>query len=511
MQVLRLIGTALTLSFAVSHALLAEDVVALDTTVQANADLNQQYNEAEALRLGSGTEQDVTESIRRHIILAEQGFVKSMIRLGSTYQFGKEAPRDLGKAIRYYQAAADAGYTGALTQLARSLIRASRYEEALAAYQQAVTKGVENAELDLAIAHLSGGLGQFSDYSSGFGTTISYADDGNVQAKYAIADAYYSGRAVEKNRVRSFELFKELADSGEARAMRILGQYYRDGTGVTPDVNRAKELFRKAIDAGQGYAMIALAEVQIQNKELAAAQRTLEAAVADGVFGAELDLAQAHYEKRFGEYSDKASGARTIIQLAEGGDIRAGRAALLYHERKSRRLNDMDLQKVLKNMTRGMEDGDGWATEALMRFYRNLSWLFPDSKSHRAAILETYGHQMRLNRLFAEQLRQAYDRNDPIGSRPVLADMIQAASDSDFYEGLLETRYIDRNVFTYILQRELEKAGYYKGRPTGIMDAGTLRAALRLCKDDDRYQVCLHGPLLNAAAQVLATGLVARR
>lgn len=200
-----------------------------------------------------------------------------------------------------------------------------------------------------------------------------------------------------------------------------------------------------------------------------------------------------------------------IADLAEEGDLAAGRLALRLHERRSQRLNEMDLERVLEHLHAAMAEGDGRATESLLRFYRKLAWAYPDHRTRRGEILASYGDQVRVERRFPEQLHAEYDRYQPQKSWAALADMIGAAEDDDYYNGLIEIRFMSQNAFTYVLQNEMRKLAKYNGRPSGYMTRGTLAAAFSLCREAGAMDRCIHGPLNHDSVRAMAGELQSRR
>ncbi len=469
------------------------------------------FQRAETLRYGVDVPRDADESIRLHGMLADRGYAPSMFRLGEFYYWGRDIPGDTERAVELFQGAADKGYDLALTYLGRALSDLGRTEEALAAYERAVELGARDADLRFAIANLRGDFGDRSDIEGGFAETAQFAGDGETQAQLALADAYRYGRGTDPDPAKSYDLVKQVADGNNPYAVRLLGQYIEDGIGTPADLDAAIAAYRRSIDLGHDYGWVRLGLAQIKAGRLGEAQAALEKAAELGAFSAELTLAKAHYEGDFGDASKKSFGASEIVRLAEAGDVAAGRALLLYHERRSRRLNEADLDLVLANMTSAMEKGDPWATEALLRFYRNLRWLIPNADARRAEIFERFGNQLRKARYVPEELWLAYDRNRPRTSRRVMADIVQDYEGEDFYYGMLELLFIDRNAYTYMVQRELKNAGFYRGPVHGTMTRNTVRSVLRFCRELGVYGDCVHGPLLYSNAKLVVDGLTRRR
>ncbi|MEQ3728937.1 MAG: hypothetical protein ABNH38_16105 [Tateyamaria sp.] len=469
------------------------------------------YRRAEALRYGKDVERDAQESIRLHGMLADQGYAPSIFRLAEFHYWGRDIQRDKQRAVQLFQEAADLGYDLALVSLGRALSDLGRKKEALAAYQRAIELEAKDAELRFAIAQLRGDFGDLAEPSQGFPDVTRYADEGNSRAMLALADAYRDGRGTESDPEKSFELVKKVAETGNAYATRLLGQFYEEGVGTKADPEAAVETYRRAIQLGHDYAWVRLGLILMEEGRLEEAKMALEQGAALGAYSGELTLAKAHYEERLGEVSDRSFGAGEIARLAEAGDVQAARALLVYHERRSRRINEVDLELVLDNMTAATAKGDPWATEALLRFYRKLRWLIPEADKKRAQVFEDYGHQLRTARFVPEELWLKYDRNRPSASMREVAEIVSDYEDENFYYGMLELLYIDRNAYTYALQSELIKAGLFSGRPTGKMSGETIQSVLNFCRDIGTFDECVHGPLLFSNAKLVVDGLNRRR
>lgn len=484
---------------------------ASQTSEIAEADIADTYRQAEAYRLGSRGEKNIEESLRLHKQLAAQGHAPSARSLGALYFFGREVPLDLNVAVSYLRQAVDGGEDSALPLLSRALGRSNNHAEALAVSEQAIDSLGEEAKLQVAMSHLSREFGKYSDLERGFRDAMKFADDGNTQAQFAVAKSYLWGRGVEQDRDTALAMLNALNDQGVRSAARTISGAYLKGVGGPVDLLQARAFADQAVADGDSYAHIYLSELNWKNGDYQAAVDSMNAARDAGIGSADLAFARAHHAGDFGPLSNRAIGAKMIGELAEEGDIAAGRLALRLHERRSQRLNAMDLDRVLGHMHEAMEEGDGRATESLLRFYRKLAWAYPDHRSRRAEILASYSDQVRVERRFPELLQVEYDRYQPQKSWAALADMIAQAEDEDYYKGLIEIRYMSQNAFTYVLQNELRKIKKYNGRPSGYMTRGTLAAAFSLCREAGAMDHCIHGPLNHDSVRAMAGELQNRR
>jgi len=78
------------------------------------------------------------------------------------------------------------------------------------------------------------------------------AERGNVEAQFALAQAYDRGRDVPKNKTEAIRWYQLAATQGDTFAQNALGDNYWEGTGVSKDDTEAVRWWRLA--AAQGFA-----------------------------------------------------------------------------------------------------------------------------------------------------------------------------------------------------------------------------------------------------------------
>ena len=78
------------------------------------------------------------------------------------------------------------------------------------------------------------------------------AERGNVEAQFALAQAYDRGRDVPKDKTEAVRWYRLAAMQGDAFAQNALGDNYWEGTGVPKDDTEAARWWRLA--AAQGFA-----------------------------------------------------------------------------------------------------------------------------------------------------------------------------------------------------------------------------------------------------------------
>ncbi len=78
------------------------------------------------------------------------------------------------------------------------------------------------------------------------------AERGNVEAQFALAQAYDRGRDVPKDKTEAVRWYRLAATQGDAFAQNALGDNYWEGTGVPKDDTQATRWWRLA--AAQGFS-----------------------------------------------------------------------------------------------------------------------------------------------------------------------------------------------------------------------------------------------------------------
>jgi uncharacterized protein len=78
------------------------------------------------------------------------------------------------------------------------------------------------------------------------------AERGNVEAQFALAQAYDRGRNVPKDKTEAVRWYRRAATQGDAFAQNALGDNYWEGTAVPKDDTEAVRWWRLA--AAQGFA-----------------------------------------------------------------------------------------------------------------------------------------------------------------------------------------------------------------------------------------------------------------
>lgn len=462
-----------TTGAAFSLALLLSAVPA---DAQSTTTLQERYEQAEALRLGTNGKTDLDQARKLHSELVASGYGQSLVRLADIEE------------------------------------RQGNYQTAIDLYNDAISAGSTYAIYRLISGHVESGFGALSEPEKGFSQLEELSQQTeNKQVRFLFSQALEEGLGTTPDPVRAMQVLKQLGAEGHGRSLAKLGNLAMQAPGLPADYGPTISYYQRAADAGYDYALIGLSRALLADGQGAAALRTIEQAVEKGVRTAPSRMAIWHYQGDFGEASDKAFGRRELTRLAESGDVLAARAALINHERRSRRITELDLPKVLAGLESATKDGDRLATVSLARAYRNLSFLIPDARAKHAALVAEYGDQMGVRSEVPERLHALYDRNNHRNSRKKAYEFLQQVEGEGFAYGLLRLRSIERTAYVYVLQKELADLGYYDGSATGFLTKRTILAIFDYCDEFGMSDTCIHGPISYDTASIMVKSLAEQR
>lgn len=163
---------------------------------------------------------------------------------GAVYYFGYGGqPKDTKKACRYFQRAADLGYTRAMYNLGICYLYGTggRIDPMRAYYwfSENYKRG------DCAGGDMKGWMILYvnrntSKYPEGIRVLKDCADRGDSRAEFLLGTAYFHGWGVGKDLGYSIRLYQAAAAKGHLLAMAILYEIYREGLyGVHEDQSKA--------------------------------------------------------------------------------------------------------------------------------------------------------------------------------------------------------------------------------------------------------------------------------
>ena len=160
---------------------------------------------------------------------AEKGDIFAQYVLGHMYCNGKKVEQDYAKGMRWYRAAADAGF--APSELAvgtlyfegqgadRDVAEAARW------FKRAAEKGYARAQSNLAALYL-GGDGIEADYDKAFHWYREAAAQGHMVARYNLAMMYAHGLGVdEPDYVAAYGLLSPMVENGHRAADELMQSF----------------------------------------------------------------------------------------------------------------------------------------------------------------------------------------------------------------------------------------------------------------------------------------------
>lgn len=451
-------------------------------------------------------------AVSGELVVAESTDAETLFKQAEDLRLGLADGPDLEQAALLYEEAAAQGKNAALYRLGQIYLNWGNTTNALRVLSQAEQAGSQGAGLLLAEGHVTGRFGELSKPEDGLSKleAMAASPDG-VRAAIVLAELHEAGRGVISNPAKALAYYEQAAKSGDPEGLRALGLAYLEGRVVERDPDEAVTLLSHAAAAGSDYAQRDLGKALIAANRPEEAMRAFEKAVTLKVPGASAELANGHYRAFFGDASDKRNGASLLKSLAEAGDVHAARYALRHHERKSRRINNLDLARVLEQMERRVDNGDPFAAAILARSLRTIYWLIPDNRARHARLIENHPHLFAMDELTAERVWAAYDPNDHRASRERAWQIIGGTDGDGFSGGLLRLRAIEQQAYVYALKKEFSGMDRYQGPIDGLADRRFIQLLLQYCADQGYYDVCIHGPLTYEASRLITQSLEAQR
>lgn len=223
---------------------------------------------ANIYRTGFGGVKKDPAQVRKWLARAEYvGHISAGKQLADMYFYGKDAPRDLSKAMSLYKKAAVYDYPPAQVALGDIYYRGTdgvpkNLKTAMGWYTQAARYEHPDALYALAVAYDSGeGLPADPQKAMVFYKAAALAGKGDAQA--ALGSYFYEGGSVlAKNDVLARKWFEQGAIGGNSEAMFNLGVMMMKGEGGPVDQPKAWAWFKLAQAGGNQKATPALATLE---------------------------------------------------------------------------------------------------------------------------------------------------------------------------------------------------------------------------------------------------------
>jgi len=245
-------------------------------------DATGQYNLALMYIRGEGVPHDYKEAIRWLTAAADQNLVPAILSLADLFLQPptSELPADLGKAIRYYEKAADLGSAGAQTTLgtifARGLTGKPDYDLAVKWYQKAAEQGDPDGQLGLGVSYATG-HGVPEDFEEARRLLMAAADRGQTEAQYDFAIMCEEGKGAPADLEAAAHYYQMAADRGMVKAQ------YRYGLLLSkdPESRSSRIAAYKWLTLAEGFikessAVISDLRKSLNEQEIAEAEREVD-------------------------------------------------------------------------------------------------------------------------------------------------------------------------------------------------------------------------------------------
>ena len=205
------------------------------------------YNIGNDYYNGNGVNKDYAEAIKWYRKAAEQGDVRSQLKLGECYYNGNGVNKDYAEAVKWWRRAAEQGNANAQLKLGECYYNGNGvnkdYAEAVKWYRRAAEQGYVRSQLKLGNCYYNG-EGVNKDYAEAAKWYSKVAEQGNkdaverlrkiaeqgdVNAQYALGNCYYNGNGVNKDEAEAAKWYSEAAKQGNKDAVERLRKIAEHG------------------------------------------------------------------------------------------------------------------------------------------------------------------------------------------------------------------------------------------------------------------------------------------
>jgi len=196
-------------------------------------------------------------------LAADAGNAEGLRGIGSLYANGLGVETDYVKAREYFHLAADQGNAKAFKTLGLLYQYGFGTEpdigQAVEYYERAGELGFSESYALLGSMYLNGegveqDIGKAAEYYQ------KAADLGDTSVCYNLGTMYFNGEGVERDYGKAAEYYQKAADLGVVQALCDLGMMYYTGEEVEQDYGRAVEYFTQAAEQEEPAAMFMLGE-----------------------------------------------------------------------------------------------------------------------------------------------------------------------------------------------------------------------------------------------------------
>lgn len=206
---------------------------------------------------------DYGKAMKYFQLAADAGNAEGWRGIGSLYANGFGVEPDIGKAMEYFLLAAEKGDAKSFYNIGLLYMVGMNGKQdagkAIEYYQKSGELGFSEAYTTLASIYQYG-----EGVERDIGKAVEYyrkaADLGDTSVYSTLGAMYYSGEGVEQDYGKAAEYYRKAADLGVVQVLCDLGMMYYTGKGVEQDYGRAVDYFTQAAEQEETAAMFILGE-----------------------------------------------------------------------------------------------------------------------------------------------------------------------------------------------------------------------------------------------------------
>lgn len=208
-------------------------------------------------------------------------------------------------------------------------------------------------------------------YLTAFELALPRAESGDPAAQTLIAELYWNGFGVARDRSKALEWYKFASEAGGRDAQFVYARSLLRGDGIKADPKRGEEIMRKAAEAGSHDAQFALAELMVKRRPTFATFKEavpyFESAAKGGNAEAAFALAGIYAEAKGVLHTNEVKAREWLHKAAQAGldSAQTEYGLWLADGRGGKR----DLKQARYWITRAAARGNGIAQNKLARIH----------------------------------------------------------------------------------------------------------------------------------------------
>lgn len=199
---------------------------------------------------GNGLTKDLQKAFTYYSKAANRGNTLSQFNLGLIYYFGKggfSEDRDL--AFKFFKLSSEGGYPKAFHYIGCLYFDEKKYSEAVKFFEKGASLGDESSAMFMAECYKTG-KGVEMNLEKAFELYKFSAEKGELHSQLNLAICYYNGSGTQRDPVLAFEWHKKAAEKGCQTSQYNLGLHYQVGYGINQDLRLSFHWFTKSSEQG---------------------------------------------------------------------------------------------------------------------------------------------------------------------------------------------------------------------------------------------------------------------